>query len=204
MKNNLIRNEVIKRLEKRNFIDPKIKINILQTLIPSCDDDFVKDIVIYIEAEEETSEIRFQIATAKLKIIPLNLQENKFNSERIFKMMEENDNELWMVVDAIKDNDMYELLDFDTENSGICYIQRLFIPRELRNLGLGESFLNIIYNSLDNISGIHITKSFVIPAPFEYENKSRKEWDSMQVRLRKFYERNGFIRISDDDVYYRK
>ncbi len=91
-------------------------------------------------------------------------------------------------------NDRYVGMDLD-----VIYIDKIFIKKEYRNMGIGGTIVRELPNLIRNILKLKPGCLVLLANPFEIENKELKpERDKNKIeKLINFYQKNGFERIDN-------
>ena len=91
-------------------------------------------------------------------------------------------------------NDKYVGMDLD-----VIYIDKIFIQKEYRNMGIGSTIVKELPKLIRNILKLRPGCLVLLANPFEIENKefiAERDKDKIEKLIR-FYERNGFERIEN-------
>lgn len=123
----------------------------------------------------------------------------------LFDVFDSIDQDIYMVYDALIDDDGYFNSDYCGMKSNVLYIERLYIEEAYRNQGLGEKILDQLDDVLNYSLNCEVGCYIVLPNPIEKSDKYSFEIldnSNLKKKLLKFYRKCGFNRIPNTEFMY--
>lgn len=127
----------------------------------------------------------------------------------LFDVFDSIDQDIYMVYDALIDDDGWFNTDYCGIQSNIFYGERFFIEKAYRNQGLGEKILAELDDVLNYSLNCDIGCYIILPNPIEKiaDNNFRIIDDEdtqkrLKKRLIKFYKNCGYQEIPDTEFMY--